>query len=220
VLRGDGALGGGDSVLDEDLVAVVVEGLRVPVDEGTDSGGDSGREVVDDIAGGSRHVAVRGVSGQRKKSKWGWDVPFVLIDPSYIGRACGVSIFKLPYRFIRKYIPLIDPLVLRVGIALVFHKVLQFPSSAESPNVDDLFDFVFFFAVYQIGRRSLVIRTMCRGLLIPREKIRVEHRVNAPLRGKFKAIVDRGHHLNDLKRSMPLGRKLGSRLMRAQMTSF
>jgi hypothetical protein len=41
------------------------------------------------------------------------------------------------------------------------------------------------------------------------EKIGVKHGVNAPLDWKFQAIVDIGHHLNDLKRTMPSGRKLG-----------
>jgi hypothetical protein len=50
-------------------------------------------------------------------------------------------------------------------------------------------------------------------LSVRREKIYVKHGVDAPLRGKFQSIVDGRHHLNDLKRAMSPGRKLGSRLI-------
>ena len=53
-----------------------------------------------------------------------------------------------------------------------------------------------------------------------REKIDVKHWMNAPLRGKFEAIIDRGHHLYDLKGPMSLGRKLGSWLYDFQVAPF
>jgi hypothetical protein len=52
------------------------------------------------------------------------------------------------------------------------------------------------------------------------EKIYMKHRVYAPLHGKFESIINGGHHLDDLKRSMPLGCKLGSQLVCLKMTSF
>jgi hypothetical protein len=52
------------------------------------------------------------------------------------------------------------------------------------------------------------------------EKIDVKHGVNAPLCGKFKAIVDSGHHLNDLKGAMSSWRKLGGWLIDTEVLSF
>jgi hypothetical protein len=52
------------------------------------------------------------------------------------------------------------------------------------------------------------------------EKINVKHGVNAPLGGKFQVIVDIGHHLNDFKRTMPSGRKLGRQLIGSEVFSF
>ncbi len=52
------------------------------------------------------------------------------------------------------------------------------------------------------------------------EKIDVEYIMNAPLRGKFQSIVDRGHHLNDWKGAVSLGRKLGGWLIGAKVVSF
>jgi hypothetical protein len=46
-----------------------------------------------------------------------------------------------------------------------------------------------------------------------REKIYMEHGVDAPLRGKFQPIIYGRHHLDDFKRSMSSGRKLGGRLI-------
>ena len=48
----------------------------------------------------------------------------------------------------------------------------------------------------------------------------MEYWVNAPLRGKFKVIVDRGHHLYDLKRSVSFGRKFGGWLCNLQVAPF
>jgi len=58
------------------------------------------------------------------------------------------------------------------------------------------------------------------GFSVRCEKIDMEYVMNAPLRGKFQSIVDRGHHLNDGKRAVPLGRKLGSWLVCAEVASF
>ena len=51
------------------------------------------------------------------------------------------------------------------------------------------------------------------GLSVGCEKIDMKHVVNAPLCGKLQSIIDRGHHLDDLKRAMSLGRKLGGWLI-------
>ena len=44
--------------------------------------------------------------------------------------------------------------------------------------------------------------------------------VDAPLRGKFEAVVDRGHHLDDLERSMPSGCKFRCWLVGPKVASF
>ena len=49
---------------------------------------------------------------------------------------------------------------------------------------------------------------MCGSFAIRCEKIDVEYWVNAPLHGKFEAVIDRGHHLDNLERAMSSGRKL------------
>jgi hypothetical protein len=56
--------------------------------------------------------------------------------------------------------------------------------------------------------------------LVWHEKVDVENWVNAPLRGKFKAIVDCRHHLNHPKGAMSPGHKLGSWLINAEILAF
>ena len=46
------------------------------------------------------------------------------------------------------------------------------------------------------------------SLSIGCEKIDVEYWMNASLCGKFEAIVDKGHHLDNLKGAMSSGHKL------------
>jgi hypothetical protein len=48
----------------------------------------------------------------------------------------------------------------------------------------------------------------------------VEHGVDTPLCGKFQAVVDGRHHLNDSKRAMSSGRKLGGRLINTEISAF
>ena len=49
---------------------------------------------------------------------------------------------------------------------------------------------------------------MCGSFAIGCEKINVEYWVNASLCGKFEAVIDRGHHLNNLERAVSSGHKL------------
>ena len=98
---------------------------------------------------------------------------------------------KLPYLVRGEDVFLIDPRALRVWIALPFDKVLQFASFAEPPRFFDFLDFIFFFSVDQFWRWALIVGPMCYCLVIGCEKIDVKHGVNAPLRGKFKAINNR-----------------------------
>ena len=44
--------------------------------------------------------------------------------------------------------------------------------------------------------------------------------MNAPLCGKFQTVIDRGHHLDDLKRSVASRPKLGRRLGGAEILAF
>ena len=44
--------------------------------------------------------------------------------------------------------------------------------------------------------------------------------MDAPLCGKFEMVIDWGHHLDDLKRSMISGCKLGCRLTETEISSF
>jgi hypothetical protein len=48
----------------------------------------------------------------------------------------------------------------------------------------------------------------------------VEHGVYTPLCGKFQAIVDGRHHLNDLKRAMSSGHKLGGGLINTEILAL
>ncbi len=52
------------------------------------------------------------------------------------------------------------------------------------------------------------------------EKIDVKYVMNAPLRGKFQSVVDRGHHLNDGKGAMLFGHKLYRQLICPEVVSF
>ena len=127
---------------------------------------------------------------------------------------------KLLHGLISKYVSGVDPLVLRVRIPLPFDKVLQFPSSAEMPLVQNLLDLVFFFSIDQFWWWALIVAPMCGSFAIRCEKVCVKNGVDAPLRGKFETIVDRGHHLNDLKWPMSSGRKLRGWLVGPKVASF
>ena len=61
---------------------------------------------------------------------------------------------------------------------------------------------------------------MCESFVIWCEKICVKYRVDAPLRGKFEAVVDVRHHLDDLEWSMSSGHKLCGWLVHMEVASF
>jgi hypothetical protein len=48
----------------------------------------------------------------------------------------------------------------------------------------------------------------------------MKHRVNAPLCGKFQAIIDSRHHLSNFKWPMSSGHKLGGRLIKTEVLAF
>ena len=54
----------------------------------------------------------------------------------------------------------------------------------------------------------LIVGAVHGSFTIRGEKIDVEYWVDASLREKFEAVIDRGHHLNNLEGAMPPGRKL------------
>jgi len=58
------------------------------------------------------------------------------------------------------------------------------------------------------------------GFSVGCEKIDVEYVMDAPLRGEFQSIVDRGHHLNDGKGAVSFGRKFGGWLIRTKVAPF
>ena len=91
---------------------------------------------------------------------------------------------------------------------------------SEQPRVQNLLDLVFFGVINQIGRWALVIGAMGYCFPVRREKINMEHWVDAPLRGKFKMVIDRGHHLNDFKWSVASCREFGHRLGGTEIFAF
>ena len=66
----------------------------------------------------------------------------------------------------------------------------------------------------------LVVGAMCYCFAIRREKINVKHWMNAPLRGKFETVIDGGHHLDNLKRSVASRPKFGRRLGGTEILAF
>ena len=48
----------------------------------------------------------------------------------------------------------------------------------------------------------------------------MKHWMDAPLRGKFQVVIDRGHHLDNLKRSMVSRREFGHRLSGMEVLAF
>src|ERR1700761_4363022 len=100
------------------------------------------------------------------------------------------------YRLISKYIIGVDPLVFQVWIPLPLDKILQFLPPAEVPLVQNLLDFIFFFAIYQFGRWALIVAPMRESLTIRCEKVCVKNGVYAPLHGKFETVIDVRHHLD------------------------
>ena len=111
------------------------------------------------------------------------------------------------------YVLLIDPLVVQVQVPLPFDEILQFPSSADSVQVQNLLDFILLLVFDQVWRWSRIIWSVKCRLMVGCEKIDMEYVMNTPLCGKFSLIVDGGHHLNDGKWTVSLGRKLYHRLI-------
>ena len=70
------------------------------------------------------------------------------------------------------------------------NQILQSFTPAELPRVQNLLDFIFFFVIYQIGRGAQIVGAVCYCLSVWREKIDMEHWVDAPLRGKFEAVIN------------------------------
>ena len=132
----------------------------------------------------------------------------------------GVGTLKLLYCFISKDVSGVNPLILQVGVSLPFDKLLQFLPSAEMLLVQNLLNFIFFFSIYQFWWQALVVAPMCGSLAVWCEKICVKNRVDAPLCGKFEAIIDIRHHLDDFKRTMSPGRKLCGWLICPKVTSL
>ncbi len=107
-----------------------------------------------------------------------------------------------------------------VWVPFPFDKVLQFASSAKLPRVQNLLNLIFFFIINQVWRWSRVIWTMDDHLVIWCEKINEKDVMNTPLCGKFQSIIDRGHHLDNGKRAMPLGCKFYHWLICMYVMSF
>ena len=66
----------------------------------------------------------------------------------------------------------------------------------------------------------LIVSAMRYCFTMGHKEIDVKYWMNAPLRGKFQPTIDRGHHLNDLKRSVALCCKFGCRLGGAEIFAF
>src|SRR6266702_2066666 len=118
------------------------------------------------------------------------------------------------------YVLVTDPLVVQVGIALPFDQILKGASSAILLRVQNLLYLVLLLIVDQVWRWSRIICSVELRFLVWREKIDVEHVVNAPLCGKFQSVIDGQHHLNDGKGAMSFGCKLCCRLIGAQVAPF
>jgi hypothetical protein len=79
---------------------------------------------------------------------------------------------------------------------------------------------VSFFPFDQFRDRSGEVGAMHYCFFVWCEKICMEHWVDAPLCGKFKLIVDCGHHLSNFKRAMPSWHKLGGWLIETEILAF
>ena len=66
----------------------------------------------------------------------------------------------------------------------------------------------------------LIVSTVGYCFLVWREKIDVEHWMNAPLRGKFQPVIYWGHHLDNLKRFVVSRPELGHRLSGMEVLAF
>jgi hypothetical protein len=71
-------------------------------------------------------------------------------------------------QFIREYSRFGFPGVVAVGIPLPFDQILELPTSAVEPMIDDGLHFVFFFALDQVGWRSVIIRPVSGRFAIGR----------------------------------------------------
>jgi hypothetical protein len=100
-----------------------------------------------------------------------------------MGPSVGVWFFELPHLIISEDVILVDPHVVRVRVPLPFDQILQSPSSAEQPRVQNLLDFIFLGVINQIGRWALIVGAVRYCFTIRREKVYVKHGMDAPLRG-------------------------------------
>ena len=71
-----------------------------------------------------------------------------------------------------------------------------------SPFGQYVLHLILLFPIDQIRGRVQVVCAMYGRLTVGCEKIDVKHWMDAPLRGKFEAIIDRGHHLYEDRKSV------------------
>jgi hypothetical protein len=71
-------------------------------------------------------------------------------------------------------------------------------------------------------RKKMIVRIMTVGerFTIRGQEVCMKHIVDAPLCGKFQPIVDRGHHLGDLKGAVVFWGEFRGWLVGSQVASF
>ena len=129
----------------------------------------------------------------------------------------GVGLFKSLHFVISEHVIIIDPHVVWLQVSLPFDQILKSASSAELPRIQNPLDLILFSIIHQIRWWLLILGPVHYCFVIGGEKISVEHWMNAPLHGKFQMVIDRGHHLNDLEKSMSSGHKLGHWLIKTEV---
>ena len=108
----------------------------------------------------------------------------------YVYLLCGVMPLELPYCILRKYIILIESLIVGVRIPLPLYQILSALLPSRLPRVQNGLDFIFFFSIDQIRWRALIVVPMEHSFMIGGEKIGVEYWVYAPLLWQLQSISD------------------------------
>ena len=85
----------------------------------------------------------------------------------------------------------VDPLVFQFWVPFPFDEVLYLAPSSNFPRLEDLFDFVFFFPIDKVRRRSCEIWSVELGFMIRGQQVCMEDVVYLPLWRERQLISDR-----------------------------
>ena len=97
------------------------------------------------------------------------------------------------------------PRVVRFGVALPFHQILQFTRAPRSSMTSDGLDFKLLFPLHEVRGQFRKVDPVLIGLLIRSQQGGVKHVMNGPGCGQLESIGDRRDSFHDREWAMTSG---------------